>query len=281
MRAGRRLPIKRVPHYHPHVDAPADFEHRGGFWQRSVVRRDLVDLSETTLWSDGSPLPDAKGRGGTTVVDLGVPVRGVARDYRRGGSLGFLLRCSYLDRNRPVRELRVLAELRGRGVPVVEPLAALARRHLLIFHRLRLITNLLVGARPLPAFLAAEPASRHAAVREAGRVVGLALQAGMLHKDLHPDNLVARVVDGRVEVHLLDLDRAELRPELGRGERDHMLVRMARYLRRHTAELPTPTRRVDFTRFLAGMGLSRSERRECLARLRPLYERQLRRRGLG
>ena len=66
--------------------------------------------------------------------------------------------------------------------------------------------------------------------RQAGRVVDLAMAAGLLHRDLHPDILIGRRgADGSAEVFLLDLDRAELRPDLTADARDRMLVRMARY----------------------------------------------------
>ena len=49
-------------------------------------------------------------------MDLPAGLRGVCRDYRRGGALAFLLPRSYLDRRRAERELRLLAELRKRGI---------------------------------------------------------------------------------------------------------------------------------------------------------------------
>ena len=131
-----------------------------------------------------------------------------------GGSLGFLLPKSYLDPERPQRELRLLLRLQKKGVPVVTPLAALARKQGL-FYRLRLLTELLPGAMPLPAFLARHPRLRGAAIEEAGRVVRLAFAAGLWHPDLHPDNLLAHIPEdaedtaGKApEVRLLDLDRA-------------------------------------------------------------------------
>ena len=52
-----------------------------------------------------------------------------------------------------------------------------------------------------------------------------------------------------------------------------MLLRMARYLERHADRLPTAARAVDTLRFLAGMGLDRSERRSEWRRLEVAYER--------
>jgi Lipopolysaccharide kinase (Kdo/WaaP) family len=248
--------------------------------QRAVMRGDLGDVTLDRLWGEGAPLAHAKGRGGASVIEVAPGVRGVTRDFRRGGAFGSLLPRSYFDAHRPERELRVLAALRRAGVPVVEPLAALSRRHLLVFHRLRLITVWVEGARPLPAFLAAAPHLRRAAIREAGRVTELALAAGLVHRDFHPDNLIARCRDEHVEVFILDLDRAELRGELSTVERDRMLLRMARYLRRHEQDLPIRPAFVDTVRFLRGMGVDRAGRRAELHRMAPLLRRELERHGL-
>lgn len=245
------------------------------------MRADLAARPWREFWGDGTALPEAKGRGGAALISIG-GVAGVLRDYRRGGRLGFLGRRSYLDPHRPERELRVLAALDAAGVPVVRPLAALARRRWLLFHRLRLITAYVEAAVPLPAFIASYPAARRQAVAEAGRVTAAAFAAGLHHRDLHPDNMIARVRrDGAVQVILLDLDRATLEPSLSEERRDGMLVRMARYLRRHKGTLPVQPSRVDTVRFLAGAGWDRPARRAMIRRVQPLYERALQRRGLA
>ncbi len=259
------------------TDVP-EFRHLAG--RQALVCGELAMSTVEDLWRQGMPLPGAKGRCGVGLIELAAGLQGVCRDYRRGGALGFLLPRSYLDRRRAERELRLLGELRRRGVPVVRPLAALARRQLPGLYRLRLITELVAGALPLPAFLAAHPECHRDAVAAAGRVVAAAFAAGLRHPDLHPDNLVARRVDDDVEVLLLDLDRGRLLEDLSRFERDRMLLRMARYLRRHAAELPLTPSTVDVLRFLAGMNLGRPARRQLIERLRPLYLEELRRHRL-
>ena len=262
-------------------------------WERSLVRTDLCDVLPALLWTTGVSLPGAKGRGGVTVLSFKHGIRAVARDYRRGGKLGFLLRNSYLDPERPQRELHLLLKLHDNGVPVVTPLAALARKRGL-FYRLRLITELLPGALPLPAFLAAHPRHRRAAIEAAGRVVRLAFSAGLWHPDLHPDNLLARLrhtdegqaddeaVGGpQVEVRLLDLDRAELHKKLSAAEQDSMLLRMARYLRRHEEELPVEASTSDHLRFLKGMGMAPAERHLRMRELTPMLRQELLRHGIA
>ena len=258
--------------------------------EKSLVRADLVDVLPGLLWTTGTPLPGAKGRGGVTVLNFKHGIQAVARDYRRGGALGFLLPQSYLDPERPQRELHLLLELHKKGVPVVTPLAALAKKQGL-FYRLRLLTELLPGAMPLPAFLAKHPRLRGAAIEEAGRVVRLAFAAGLWHPDLHPDNLLARIPEdaedaedaaGKApEVRLLDLDRAGLRKKLSTDEQDRMLLRMARYLRRHEEDLPVAYTTPDHLRFLKGMGMKPEERHLRMRELTPRLERELARHGIA
>ncbi|MCC6670729.1 MAG: phosphotransferase [Planctomycetes bacterium] len=244
------------------------------------LRADLAALPAAVWWEAGQPFPGAKGRGEVALLDLD-GVRGVARRYRRGGALRHVLPDRFASPRRVQRELAVLAALRARGVLVVEPLAALWRGAAPLFE-LRLVTTWIEGAAPLPDFVAAHPDLRRAAVRRAGGVVAAAFAAGLVHTDLHPDNLVARLEPGgALTVALLDLDRAQVVARLTPGQHDAMLVRMARYLVRHARSLRVAASLPDRLRFLAGMGHTRAERRSLVARLVPQLEAQVRRHRLA
>lgn len=263
--------MRNGPPYDPAVDVPSGYRRVLDGDAFGVVRDGLADLPLAEFWAEGEPLTGVRGRGAVAVLRLRDQV-GVARRYRRGGAFRGILPDAFLDSGRATRELVVLAALRQAGVPVVEPLAAVTRRRGLLYEH-RLITGLFEGARPLPAFAAAEPALANAAVREAGRVVAAAFACGLRHPDLHPDNLIVAHDGRRLRVRMIDLDQASLRAPLAPQERDRMLLRMARYLERHAEALPVADRRVDHLRFLAGMGLDRTARRTALGRLRPLYAR--------
>ncbi len=240
-----------------------------------MVRADLADLDLDRWWQEGRPLSGAKGRGdGVRVVDVREDLKAVVRSYRRGGVLRVVLHERFFHAQRAPQELAVLAALRAAGVPTVEPLAALARRAGPLW-RLRLATALVADARPLPAFVAEHPTLRRAAVAAAGATVAKAFEAGLWHRDLHPDNLIARVAPEGVEVLLLDLDRALLVPPLPDARRLGMLVRMARYLIRHQPDLPVAPSRQDTVRFLAGTGLTRGDRRAVIELLIPRLARQV------
>lgn len=264
--------------YHHRVLVPEGFVQlvaRGG---RAFVRADLAQIPTTAWWADGDPLPGAKGRGRVTRTEVG-GLDVVLRTYRRGGSLRRVLPDAFRSPTRALRELQALATLRARGVPAVEPVAAVARRRGLLWE-LRLATVRVPDALPLPDFVARRPGLRREAVRAAGRVVARAFAAGMIHPDLHPDNFVARAGDDGLEIVLLDLDRAMITGEVSQGARDAMLVRMARYLLRHRDDLPIRPSATDLLRFLDGLGLDRAARRRAMGRLGQELARQAARRNL-
>lgn len=244
------------------------------------IREDLAGLGLEAFWQPLEPMPGAKGRGGVGRLRLdGCEM--VVRPYRRGGALGRLLEDRYTRPSRARRELDLLAAMRSEGVPVVVPVAAVARRGR-AFWRLRLCTELLPGAIPLPDFVAANPAQRRYAVEAAGIVVRLAFEAGLQHPDLHPDNLLCCVRGDKVRAVLVDLDRARQQKPLGEAACDAMLVRMQRYLIRHQGKLAASQARSDTMRFLKALGLGREERHAAWRRLAEAVGRAIgRRRWLG
>lgn len=251
--------------YHASVPATPPFverrEPRGIAW----VRPDLADVPLEALWAEPEPLADAKGRGGVGRL-LVAGIDCVARPYRRGGALAALLRDRYASPRRARNELLALAALRQEGVPVVAPVAAVARRHG-AFWRLRLLTERVDGALPLPAFLAAFPAHRRMAAAGVGTVLRLAFAAGLRHPDLHPDNVLCAVRGDRLRVALVDLDRAVVRAPLPARVRDAMLSRWQRYWSKHRASLPARASRAETMRGLGALLADREERHAVWRRL--------------
>ena len=241
------------------------------------VRDDLADVGLDAFWQKLEPMPGAKGRGGVGRLSVG-GVDLVVRPYRRGGAFGSLLHDRYSGPARARLELEALARLQLEGVPVVAPVAAVARRSG-AFWRLRLCTELLPDALPLPAFFAAHPGLRRVAAEAVGAVVRLAFAAGLRHPDLHLDNVLAKPSGDKVRAVLVDLDRARVAPPLPDDARDDMLVRMQRYVVRHRARMAAVPTRAETMRFLRGLGWDRAERRVGWRRLRARLERSLARRG--
>jgi Lipopolysaccharide kinase (Kdo/WaaP) family len=262
------------------VSTPEGFvelrEPRGIGW----LRKDLADLGLGAMWAALTAWPGAKGRGGIGQLQLQPDLVAVVRPFRRGGAFGKLLGERYARPARVRHELEVLQRLRLEGVPVVSPLAAVARKHR-AFWRLRLLTQLEPDAQPLLAFCSAHPELRRWAVEAAAVTVRLAFAAGLRHPDLHADNVLLAAHGERVRAVLVDLDRAHMHKPVGEQSRDQMLVRMARYLRRHASRIEVAPSCTDHLRFLRGLGLDRDQRRNAWGRLARRLQRQVRRHQLA
>lgn len=257
------------------ADTFVELRERGG---RAWVRADHAALPLATWWSALEPLPGGKGRGGIGLLRAGDQVL-VVRPFRRGGAFGALLRDRYAGPARARAELELLAALRDQGVPVVAPVAAVARRSG-AFWRLRLATEHLPAATPLPAFLAAEPRLRRHTAEAVGAVLHLAFAAGLRHPDLHADNILCESRGERVRIVLVDLDRAVLAPPLPPAAREAMLARLQRYWIRHRQHLPAQPSAAECMRCLRGLEPDRRARHELWRRVAERLAGALRRRRL-
>lgn len=154
------------------------------------------------------------------------------RRYLRGGVVGRLVRERFLflgeDRTRSFLELRLLASLLQRDLPVPVPVAA-GYRCGFSNYVAELITERLVGAVSLTEMLRAGRMNetRWAAI---GRCLRRFHDAGVRHADLNANNIM---LGESGEVWVLDFDRGRLR-EPG-AWRDRVLRRLARSLAKITA----------------------------------------------
>ncbi len=161
---------------------------------------------------DAARWPQAAGRGRGAVRRVEGPF-GVAvlRHYRRGGAVARLLGDRYLwtgeENTRAFREFRLLARLRGEGLPVPAPLAAGYTRGG-PWYRADLLTAEVPDARTLAETLAA-PSADLDAWRSLGVTLARFHAAGVCHADLNAHNLLR---DGNGAWWLIDFDRGLLRP---------------------------------------------------------------------
>ena len=174
---------------------------RDGSWEE-VSRRWL----RPDYW-EGRARPVATGgRGGAWFVrsPLGELV---LRRYRRGGIAARFSSSGYLflgyRRSRSHAEFRLLQRLHDLGLPVPQPIAALACRSGLTY-RASILLRRLPGASPLPE---QDDLGAPALWAEVGRVLRQFHDAGLDHRDLNCDNIL---VAGQT-VSLIDFDRCRLR----------------------------------------------------------------------
>ena len=190
--------------------------------QRLAIDRGAILYDPRRVAEPGAPLFDpaywrgrdalrelAAGRGSIQLIeDAGRSW--VLRRYLRGGFAARFARDRYLwlgeDRTRSFQELRLLAALHARGLPVPPPVAGRYLRAAFTY-RAELITERLAGARSMEAVLAAGPMddSRWVAI---GRCLRRFHDAGVQHADLNARNIM---LGEQGEVWVLDFDRGRQR----------------------------------------------------------------------
>lgn len=204
-------------------------------YDASRVGNATPELFEPEYWQSRRAVSRAlAGRGLTLFVEYGGR-QWVLRHYRRGGWAAALLGDRYLwtgeARSRPMREWRLMSELRAEGLPVPAPVAARYVRAGL-FYRGDLITERIVDALPLSGWL-----ERGAVALTHWLAVGACIRrfhaSGVCHADLNAHNIL---LDQAGDVSLIDFDRGTRR-EPGEWQRAN-LVRLHRSLRKISAAMP-------------------------------------------
>lgn len=150
---------------------------------------------------------EAQGRGSAYFLD-GLNGPWVLRHFRRGGLVGRWVDDRYLytglERSRPFRELRLLAHLWSRALPVPRPVAARLSRQG-VFYRADLLIEQVPGT-PLGSLLETGEVDGDT-FRRVGALLRRFHEAGVFHADLNARNILVSATD----VHLIDFDRGALR----------------------------------------------------------------------
>ncbi len=177
----------------------------------------------------GAVVGQAPGRGTSLFVDASSIVsdqQWVLRKYHRGGLVAKVNASRYLwlglERTRAFREFRLTALLKGKGLPVAQPVAAMVH-HLGATYEAALITRRLEGAQALADLL---PKADDALLVRVGKTIQRFHHAGLDHVDLNARNLL---ITPDEQVWMIDLDRCRLRSP-GRWQQAnlHRLVRSLR-----------------------------------------------------
>lgn len=176
-------------------------------FDRLRVAQAARELLDPASWAGRGRMEAGRGGRGAVCFVRAEFGEAVLRHYRRGGLVARLSRDLYLytgeDRTRAFREFRLLAHLRGLGLPVPAPVAAGYRRRGL-FYRADLMTLAIPGAIPLAEQLRMDAASWV----ELGALLARFHAGGVWHADLNAYNIL-RDADGRF--WLIDFDRGRLR----------------------------------------------------------------------
>tara|TARA_R110002110_G_scaffold43803_2_gene135667 strand:- start:28237 stop:28980 length:744 start_codon:yes stop_codon:yes gene_type:complete len=171
----------------------------------SAVSDDWLDPE---FWGERASPVASGGRGGAWYISASAG-EFVLRQYLRGGLVARLSRASYVftgfDNTRSLREFRLLQQLRALGLPVPEPVAALARRRGLLLWQGAILVCRIPGARPLPESSALDEDDLWVRV---GRLVRDFHDAGLDHADLNCDN----ILEAGGALWLIDFDRCRLHP---------------------------------------------------------------------
>jgi 3-deoxy-D-manno-octulosonic acid kinase len=179
------------------------------------------------------------GRGAAAFVDTPAGAM-VLRRYLRGGWAARLSRDRYFftgaDRTRGFAEFRMLAMLRRAGLRVPRPLAAMYRRHGMLYAAAILVVRI-EGVTRLCELL---DSADHAMFARVGRAIGDLHRQRVWHADLNADNIL---LDEGGEVWLVDFDRARVRDQP--GDSAWALGNLAR-LRRSMFKFEAPRRMADF-----------------------------------
>src|SRR5687767_7282959 len=187
----------------------------------------VAQLFDAEYWRARGALRELPGGRGSILLIEDAGKSWVLRRYLRGGFAARFARDRYLwlgeEHTRSFQELRLLAALHARGLPVPPPVAGRYVRAALTY-RAELITARLKGARSLEAVLAAGQmdGARWIAI---GRCLRRFHDAGVQHADLNSRNIM---LGEQAEVWVLDFDRGRMRAPGAWSERS--LDRLARSL---------------------------------------------------
>ena len=220
-------------------DVPEGFKKIVGDRRMMVVREGMERYVDLAKFSP-PPLVDEAGLYGRGVLAVHPLEDGGAllvRRYRHGGALRALTRDYFFTwPPRPFRELALTEEAHRRGVPTVEPLAALVVRLIGPVYRGWLVTRQLEGARDLWAvaqadnFVAAEKAS---CLEAAARAVRTMHRCGIDHSDLNLKNILLRREVGHWRAYIIDLDKSRLYSNAAPAARaEKNLARLERSIRK-------------------------------------------------
>lgn len=217
-------------------EVPEGFKRiRNGRGRMLLVRGDMeADLGVDALTHEESPDSGSRlqGRGALGVLRLADGGEALVRRYYHGGALRALTGDRFFTwPPRPFRELALTHEARRRGVPAVEPLAALVESLAGPFYRGCLVTRRLIDARDFWAVAQLDVFARDKAawLEAAARAMRAMHRCGIDHRDLNLKNILLRCEADAAQAYIIDFDKSRLYSgEVPRERAEKNLARLHR-----------------------------------------------------
>ncbi|MFQ5849133.1 MAG: lipopolysaccharide kinase InaA family protein [Candidatus Binatia bacterium] len=166
------------------------------------------------------------GRGILRRIRFGSGDEALVRAYRHGGILRRVTGEFFFTwPTRPFRELALTEEVRQRGIPTLDILAALVERSWGPFYRGWLVTRELGGAQDLWMALRNDVSvwTQKLLLQAVARSVRQMHLQGVYHADLNLKNILVRWGNGEIKTYVIDFDKARLYPHevpLGQAQRN-------------------------------------------------------------
>ncbi|MFT5988344.1 MAG: 3-deoxy-D-manno-octulosonic acid kinase [Marinobacter psychrophilus] len=191
------------------------------------------DWFDPAHWGNCARLVDSGGRGGAWFLDANGGDY-VLREYRRGGLVSRLSRCTYAfageDRVRSIMEFRMLMRLSALGFPVPRPIAAYYRKLPVLRYQAAIIVERIADTAPLADSI---DTRLDADWRRLGQLVRRFHDAGVRHADLNCFNVLVR----GDEFFLIDFDKGCIMPpNSSHGWKNSNLKRFARSIKKIAGE---------------------------------------------
>jgi 3-deoxy-D-manno-octulosonic acid kinase len=195
--------------------------------QQALVREDWADGLASALFDGVDCVPVASAGRGDLLRFPYPGGHGLIRHYRRGGLVQHVLKDTYLFRNRPAGELKLLSYLYDKGLPVAEPLGA-------CWERRGPWVRGAIATRELDAihlldYLRDAPSDAPTVLSRCGDVIRRMHDLHVFHNDLQVRNILI----GGDQAYLIDFDNARLGFSLTRLERGRNLLRLRRSFRKN------------------------------------------------
>lgn len=188
----------------------------------------MRDSFNPSWWGAQATAVGEGGRGSAWFLRRDVGADWVLRHYRRGGLVARIVAESYiftgLEHTRAFRELRLLQDLKVRGLPVPAPVAAYIYQPNTMVYQAAILIERIPGAVPWPG---AENRSQSPLWQKIGHTIRQFHNEGLYHADLNCDNVMVAGED----IYLIDFDKCQLRAVASQTPTDWMTSNLERLKR--------------------------------------------------